>query len=381
MNKLKIKSVFKKVLWGLAGVLILAGLLAGCILVRQCWQNKNLKNIEAVVYEKQIAFDPQSLTDNSETAAGEEIVKKLNSLGSATIIPPNSKIRLPFATYCLDPGYSAPESNVPVVFSYEKVDMPLAAEISNYNIEHPEADQTILQEIFWRLAAAEQSKFADLGEEVQKLLLEINPQAETIVDNYEYNTDLDVKNFVFGNNLPEETVPQKIPGTELYAKITDSQSYSFTELEVYNPTAQPQTFQLLKDSEKLVFVPQGWTKTFKVNVPDVSDDQSFRGWFLQTVLAEGETADMISITLDVVSGKDYTVKDGVLRTGHEGDVWLSFPDSGARIHLGPDSQLNVQYLFEKVPWWENYINNFLIKVRPLNKFQIKTPTIVVAVRG
>jgi hypothetical protein len=90
---------------------------------------------------------------------------------------------------------------------------------------------------------------------------------------------------------------------------------------------------------------------------------------------------MISITLDVVSGKDYTVKDGVLKTGHEGDVWLSFPDSGARIHLGPDSQLNVQYLFEKVPWWENYVNNFLIKVRPLNKFQIKTPTIVVAVRG
>jgi len=176
-----------------------------------------------------------------------------------TTIPPNSKIRFSFETYCLNHDYGAPDADWPIIPVYKKLDIPLASEIISYSVDHKDLDQGLAQEVIWRLL--EKSDFDGIFEDGQALLLEINPQAQEIVDSYHYDQNFSVENFDYAEKLPEEVIAQPIAGAELYAKISDSASYSWTEIEVFNPSSKPQVFSLVQDDKVLVLMPKEWVKS------------------------------------------------------------------------------------------------------------------------
>ncbi|GAI35082.1 unnamed protein product, partial [marine sediment metagenome] len=120
-------------------------------------------------------------------------------------IPANSKVHLAFETACLDKGnYGIPDENVPVVFSYEKIDMPLFEKITTYVFAHPELDWVITQGLFWDLSSEYAVlfglpfegplEFDDLLGPLQTALLEIDPNAREAVESYEYYRNITVKN-------------------------------------------------------------------------------------------------------------------------------------------------------------------------------------------
>jgi len=170
-------------------------------------------------------------------------------------------------SFCLDSLYGVPDDDYPIVFSYEKLDMPLFFEIEYYILEHPELDLIVTQELMWNLSPYGQYEFDTLLGSHRDILLEIEPDAEKIVDSHEYYRNISVKNFIFGENLPEETIAQTIPGTELYAKVVDSIAYMETELDLYNPSSEPQIFSLIKEGQGvLALVPMGWVKKVSIGM-------------------------------------------------------------------------------------------------------------------
>jgi hypothetical protein len=224
-------------------------------------EQEALKNVETVVYAAETPFNIQEFK-NLDEAAPEDIgnlTKKMEDAFSELkvdkteiVIPANSEVHLAFKSFCLDHSLSAPDSYVPMVFSYEKIDMPLFFEIGKYMLEQPDIDQPLMQDLIWDLSADKKSKFEDLSDEEQQLLLKIDPSAQEIVDSYQYYRNISVRNFIFGENLPEDVVAQPLPGTELYVRVSDTSSYDYTELDLYNPSAKSQTFPLIKEGEGIL---------------------------------------------------------------------------------------------------------------------------------
>jgi len=117
--------------------------------------------------------------------------------------------------------------------------------------------------------------------------------------------------------LPEEVVAQSVPGTELYAKVVATESYSYTEIEIYNPSSEPQTFSLFKEGVGVLgLVPQEWAKY--VSVGDLS--------------------------LGVTWGKFSVVGETIRTPADSGVILVS--DDGKRILLNPSSELSADELQE-----------------------------------
>ncbi len=271
VNKiLKISLVLIVVIIVVAGILLLVRLAkdktkenAGETTAELTFDPQSIKeDAEKITYQTELTFDPQSLQEITDAEAGKKVLSELKAEKTKTTIPPNSKMRLPFETYCLNHDYSAPDAYWPIIPVYRKLDIPLAPEIISYAGSHPDLDQPLLQEVIWDLL--EKSKFDGISEEGQALLLKINPQAREIIDSYRYGQNFSVENFVYAEKLPEEVIPQSIPGTGLYAKVSDSSSYDYTEIEVFNPSSTPQVFPLVKDDKILVLMPKEWVE--KLNV-------------------------------------------------------------------------------------------------------------------
>ncbi|MDP2750577.1 MAG: hypothetical protein Q8O89_07130 [Nanoarchaeota archaeon] len=208
-------------------------------------------------YVTKLDFDPQSLRDISELPEANDIFKIKRSEG---VIPPNSKVRLQFKSFCLDEGYPAPDVNEPFIFSYEMLDVPLFLKLMNYVIEHPELEQSLVQKLIWNLP--KKLKFHELLEAEQQLLFKIDPYADAEINNYQYKKSHKPETeFVFDQNLPEEIIPQPIPGTGIYAKPVKISGYSNVELEFYNPTPTPQVLKLIKNNPGiLTMTPRGRDK-------------------------------------------------------------------------------------------------------------------------
>ncbi|MDO9027439.1 MAG: hypothetical protein Q7U68_01050, partial [Candidatus Roizmanbacteria bacterium] len=200
---------------------------------------KGMDDENALFYVTKLNFNPQNLKDVSELAGADEIFKAKRTEGT---IPPNSKVRLQFRSYCLDEGYPAPDHNEPFIFSYEMLDMPLFLKLMTYVIEHPELEQSVVQKLIWNLS--KKLKFHELSETEQQLLLKIDLYADAEVNNYKYGRYGPGTKCVFDQNLPKEIVPQPIPETEIYAKPVKISGYSNIELEFYNPTPTPQVLKL-----------------------------------------------------------------------------------------------------------------------------------------
>ncbi|GAF77667.1 unnamed protein product, partial [marine sediment metagenome] len=276
-----------------------------------------------------------------------------------------SKIQLMFETYCLDPFYDIPDKDWPVVFSYEKVDMPLFSEVATYLMEHPDLDQGFAQQLVWGLSSDEQSKFEDFLEENQQLLLDIRPDAQEVVDSYEYYRNMSIRNFSFSEDLLEEVVPQPIPGTELYAKVTFAGGYSQTGIGVYNPSSKPQVFSIFKeDAGILAFVPKGWVKEV-------------------TVWKEAE-----ELTFGVVTGK-LDIAESVFRTPADSGVTVELED-GSQITIEPSTELSFDQFKQlveggAVSWWGRLLHDlfgpFPVGAWGRDKFQIRVPTMITGVRG
>lgn len=280
--------------------------------------------VERITYSEQLSFDPQGLTDITETAEGVAIVSSLKAGETQVDIPPSSKINLSLKIFCMDSRYAYPEADWPTVFAYEKVDMPLYSEVMAYLFAHPEVDQNLVQYLIWDLSSDKKVKFADLDEDEQNLLLKINPNARSIVDSYEYYRNLSIKAFDFGEKMPEEVVAQPIPGTGLYVKVVGTHANEALDVEIYNPTPAVQTLPLLTEEGAFSTVPAGWAMLVKM------EDFSFK-------LAVGE--------LDI--------KDEIVKTPSDVGAILVSEDGGILI-LDPGAQLTLSELNELLQEAEPY---------------------------
>ena len=327
-------------------------------------KNKIKENIKKITYQTELTFDPQSLGDITETEAGDKVFSELKAEETKTIIPPNSKIRFPFETYCLNHDYGAPDTTWPIIPVYKKLDIPLASEIISYAVNHPDLDQSLAQEVIWRLL--EKSEFDGISEEGQTLLLEINPQAQEIVDSYHYDQNFSVENFDYAEKLPEEVIAQSIPGTELYAKVSDSSSYDYTEIEVFNPSPKPQVFSLVQDDKVLVLMPKEWVESLSVE----------------------------SSYFYLVTGK-LNISEETVSTPSDCGAIIEL-ENGSQVSIKPNSKFKKE-AFEKMiekkedSKWDQLLYSFYpVKVeamsfwsslQPRNKFQMKWPTSITGVRG
>jgi len=217
-------------------------------------------------YVTKLDFDPLILRDITDLPEANEIFKIKRSEGT---IPPNSKVRLQFMSYCLDEGYPAPDIDEPFIFSYETLDVPLFLKIMTYVIEHQEIEQSLVQKLIWNLS--KKLKFRELSESEQQLLFKIDSYADAEVDNYQYKKSyIPETKFVF-ENLPKEIIPQPIPGTEIYAKPVKIVGYSKMELEFYNPTSATQTLKLIKSNPGILTLnPRGRDKFQRLALPVVT---------------------------------------------------------------------------------------------------------------
>lgn len=193
-------------------------------------------------YITELDFDPLSLKDITDAPESGKIFKSKLTEGE---IPPNSKVRLVFKTVCLDEGKLAPDVNEPYVFSYEMLDMPMYLKIMRYFIEHPEVDQTLEQNLIWKLS--KKSRFEELSKQEQELLLTIDLYADAEVNNYK-STKYEPWQGYQPELWPKEIVPQPIPGTGIFGKILKTKGFSGALVEFYNPMPTPQKLILLKSN-------------------------------------------------------------------------------------------------------------------------------------
>lgn len=252
----------------LVGLTVLAAAALYFFVIRE--DIANLSKVERIAYSEKLSFEPFDLQDLHGTEEGDAIVSALEDDRKEVTIPANSRITVRLSSFCLNKGFSPPDSERPVVFSYEKLDMPLFAEITAYKFEH-ELDQRVqdtLQDLTWNLSSDGQLKFDELTFDEQEFLLKVSPDAKSIVDSYEYYRNLSVKFFDFGEELAEWVVPQRVPGTELYAKILDTSGWESVDLEIYNPTSAPQNFPVVTEGGVLTIVPAGWSKPIELEIGD-----------------------------------------------------------------------------------------------------------------
>lgn len=257
-----VNKILKVILILVVIIAVVFGILLLVRLKNNLAKNKIEESVEKITYQTELNFDPQSLQDITETEAGAKVLSELETEKTKTTIPPNSKIRFPFETYCLNHGYGIPDTDWPTILYYKKLDIPFAPEIISYSVNHSDLDQPLAQEVIWKLL--EKSDFDGISEEGQALLLKINPQAREVVDSYQYGQNFFLENFVYPEKLPEEVIAQSIPGTELYAKVSDSRSYDWTEIEVFNPSSKSQVFSLVRDDKVLVLMPKEWVESLSV---------------------------------------------------------------------------------------------------------------------
>jgi len=275
-----------------------------------------------------------------------------------------------------------PDTTWPIIPVYKKLDIPLASEIISYAVNHKDLDQGLAQEVIWRLL--EKSEFDGISEEGQTLLLEINPQAQEIVDSYHYDQNFSVENFDYAEKLPEEVIAQSIPGTELYAKVSDSSSYdyiagaelyakisdsasySWTEIEVFNPSPKPQVFSLVQDDKVLVLMPKEWVESLSVE----------------------------SSYFYLVTGK-LNISEETVSTPSDCGAIIEL-ENGSQVSIKPNSKFKKE-AFEKMiekkedSKWDQLLYSFYpskveamsfwSSLQPRNKFQMKWPTSITGVRG
>ncbi|MCL4366843.1 FecR family protein [Patescibacteria group bacterium] len=324
---------------GFAGVILIflivvvALILAGLYFFNKTVQSPQDKgttatgsNNEVQVYQETTPFDPESLTQVDQVTKSQDGV----------VIPPKSRVNLAVPSYCLDGGKGLPDPEEvwPQLYSYQKVDMPLFNEITDYLDSHSDAEQSMAQEVIWGLAPDSQTKFADFTDEEKQFLLQVDSKAEEKIDSYQYYQHISVARYQFPEQTPTKLVPQPIPGSGLYAKNTDYGGYSQDFVEVYNPTDQPQTLSLKNSSgEVLVAVPMFWTMTVDIdNIRQQNGITSFH--LIKNALAAG--TEHIS-SYDIFGGHDFSLgPDGRLSTGPSGSADILYPD-GTKIEVPPNT--------------------------------------------
>jgi len=331
---------------------------------------------DKVVYQEKLSFDPETLTDITQTETGIKILDSFNSQQMQASIPAKSKITIPMASYCIDGDKKAPDINWPNVFSYEKVDMPMYADLIAYLRKHPNVDQDLVQQIIWHLAPDYQMSYDDLSDDEKTLLLTINPSTQKIIDSYQYFQDYDIKYFQFPKNLPKQVVAQNIPGTKLYAKGTEFYDYAFTVMEVYNPTGEPQTFYSQDpDGNILTTVPMDWGQTVKIYSETPYSQETSRRLIPQ-VLAQEKNQQ----PYEIITGRDYEVAtDGTIRTGPNGYVKVRIGDAYTKINN------NTEFSIDKADPYLNWLERIYLDIwrysKRNSKFQRKVPLSVLGVRG
>lgn len=287
-----------------------------------------LQKVEKISYTTQLPFDQQKLLDTTGITLGEvktvplevgEAFSELKVNKGKIIVPGNSKVRLVFKTFCLDSDYGVPGSDVPIIFSYEKIDMPLFFETQKYLLENDDIDQSLIQDLIWDLSTRTRAKFDQLSEEEQQLSLKIDPSAKEKIDSYQYYRNISVKNFNFGENLPEETIAQPIPGTELYAKVNSTSGYDYTEIDIYNPSVNSQTIPIIKEGEGVL------TLMPKNSIIKVSLDEMVFG---------------------VVAGK-FDINNNFLKTPSDTGVIL-LSEKGKKVILKPNTEISLSNLARKL---------------------------------
>lgn len=131
------------------------------------------------------------------------------------------------------------------MFSYEMRDIPMYLKILKYFSEHQETSHDFKQKLIWKLAR--KPKFEELTNEERNFLFKVDPYADAEVNNYK-SVKYDKWHGFSPDVWPEKLAPQPIPGTKLFAKLLKTEGFSGAEIEIYNPTDEPQKFTLLKSN-------------------------------------------------------------------------------------------------------------------------------------
>lgn len=197
---------------------------------------------EITGYVTALDFDPDLLADITNNP---ETQKMLHDDPLETLIPPRSKVRFYLEAFCLDEGRLGPDASEPYVFGYEMRDIPMYLRILKYFSQHQEINHDFKQKLIWKLAR--KPKFMELTDEEQSFLFKVDPCADAEIDNYKSTKYGEWRGFP-ADIWPEKLAPQPIPGTKLFAKLIKTDGFSGAEIEIYNPTDEPQKFQLLKSN-------------------------------------------------------------------------------------------------------------------------------------
>lgn len=349
-----------------------------------------LSDIETIDYVTEIPFDPDKLEDITDTSAGDEVISNLNENKTYTEIPANSKITLEFETYCIDAlgdsyyYYESLPTTLPTIFSYEAVDMPMYSDIIRETQSNFEVSQEDFQDIIWGLSRQERKKFEDFYEEEQAILLSINPDAQYIIDNYEYFQNINIKKFNYPENTPEEALIQPIYGTELYAIMVSNLRYFQTDLEIYNPTNESQTFYLMNDAgEFFTYNPIGYEMNIPLELLDTSEVEGFENNKNDII---GKVFAIESIESMAVVAGEFSIENKKIVTNSNQEVVLRINDEYL-FHVGKNSIMGKQDFLKPASnkgWLDSTFDGWIDKInrlRPPNKFQREVPTCIVAVRG
>lgn len=197
---------------------------------------------EITGYVTALDFDPDLLADITNNP---ETQKMLHDDPLETLIPPRSKVRFYLEAFCLDEGRIGPDASEPYAFGYEMRDIPMYLRILKYFSQHQEINHDFKQKLIWKLAR--KPKFMELTDEEQSFLFKVDPCADAEIDNYKSTKYGEWRGFP-ADIWPEKLAPQPIPGTKLFAKLIKTDGFSGAEIEIYNPTDEPQKFQLLKSN-------------------------------------------------------------------------------------------------------------------------------------
>jgi len=275
-----------------------------------------VNKFKRVTYSTQPSYALHEIEDITEKKDGKATLSNIKQDNTVINIPANSKINVRLGTFCMDARYSYPNAKQPMIFSYERVDMPLFTEVMTYLFDHPEVRQILAQHLVWNLSSNKRKKFSELRQDEQELLLEIVPDAQTIVDSYEYNRNISVNAFDFGKEPPKKIVAQPIPGTNLYGKVLKTRAAEAIDIVIYNPTDADEFLPFFTEEGIFSVVPAGWAMLVKAG----------------------------GLSFNLLAGK-MDIKDGIVKTGPDAGAVIATKEGGICI-LEPASELTLDQLDE-----------------------------------
>ena len=176
-------------------------------------------------------------------------------------------------------------------------------------------------------------------------------------------TETEAGDKVFSELKAEKTKTTIPPNSKIRFSF---ETYSWTEIEVFNPSPKPQVFSLVQDDKVLVLMPKEWVESLSVE----------------------------SSYFYLVTGK-LNISEETVSTPSDCGAIIEL-ENGSQVSIKPNSKFKKE-AFEKMiekkedSKWDQLLYSFYpskveamsfwSSLQPRNKFQMKWPTSITGVRG